>query len=341
MSTYENICSQLRDQPHTWLVTGAAGFIGSHLVETLLKLNQKVVGVDNFSTGKRENLFDIRQEVGLAYSQFQFIDGDITNQETCRRALERVDYVLHQAALGSVPRSFERPLDTNHHNVNGHLTMLNQVKLSGISRFVYASSSSVYGDHPELPKREQNIGKQLSPYAVSKYTNELYSQVFSNQMGVETVGLRYFNVFGKRQSPNGSYAAVIPLWLKALFTQSSVHINGDGETSRDFCYVANVVQANILAALFPMQDQKAFVFNVACGERTSLNSLFESMKNEVEKKLGTKISMRPSYREERNGDVRHSLADISQIMHYTGYDPTHRIFEGMKETVNSFTLTST
>ncbi|MDE2030005.1 MAG: SDR family oxidoreductase [Alphaproteobacteria bacterium] len=314
----------------TWLVTGVAGFIGSNLLETLLGRGQHVIGLDSFSTGRRENLDQVRQLVGeTAWAGFSLIEGDICDLDVCRGAVKGADYVLHQAALGSVPRSLEDPLRTHASNINGHLNMLVAARDAGVRRFVYAASSSTYGDSATLPKVEDVIGKPLSPYAVTKYVNELYAHVFGLHYGMETLGLRYFNVFGRRQDPNGAYAAVIPRWFKALMEGAAVYINGDGETSRDFCYIDNVVQANILAALVSDKTALNQVYNVAFGEQNTLNALFESIRGEVAKRKPEVLSAEPIYRDFRKGDVRHSLADISKIRSLLGYTPRYSLRDGL------------
>lgn len=332
MSAYRNLQGELRHSPHTWLVTGVAGFIGSNLLEALLKLNQKVIGLDNFATGYRYNLEEVRQGVGQdRWQNFTFIEGDIRSLADCRAACAGVDYVLHEAALGSVPRSLEDPITTNEANVTGFLNMLTAGRDAGVRRFVYAASSSTYGDHPALPKVEEAIGKPLSPYAVTKYVNELYADVFARCYGFETIGLRYFNIFGRRQDPNGAYAAVIPKWFAALLGNETVYINGDGETSRDFCYIENVIQANLLAACV---DEKAAwnqVYNVAVGQRTTLNQLFSLIRDNVAGAFPEAGSAQSAYRDFRAGDVRHSLADIGKAQRLLGYSPTHTIEEGLRE----------
>ncbi len=319
-----------------WLVTGAAGFIGSHLLEELLKRGETVVGLDNFATGKRDNLADVRQCVGeTAWGRFRFVEGDIRNLSDIEAAIQGCDIVLHQAALGSVPRSLVDPVTTNSVNVAGFLNTLVAAKAAAVKRFVYASSSSVYGDSPKLPKREDETGKPLSPYAVSKATNELYADTFARNFGMELVGLRYFNVFGPRQDPEGAYAAVIPRWIGELLRGQPIEIFGDGETSRDFCFVANVVEANIRAALTPLASKPAHqVLNVACGDRTTLKQLFQMIHGELVKltQLSDAVA-KPSFKAERAGDVRHSLADISRLCEWSGWTPPIKIAQGLSETM--------
>lgn len=313
---------------HKWLVTGCAGFIGSNLLETLLKAGQQVVGLDNFATGHQRNLDEVQALVTPAqWANFSFINGDIRNLSSCQQACAGVDYVLHQAALGSVPRSINDPITTNDTNIGGFLNMLVAARDAGVKRFVYAASSSTYGDHPALPKVEDVIGKPLSPYAITKYVNELYADVFSRSYGFHSIGLRYFNVFGPRQDPNGAYAAVIPKWTAAMIAGQDVVINGDGETSRDFCFVANAVQANIYAALANIEQSE--VFNVAVGDRTSLNSLFNAIAATLAEN-GVLYSKTPVYAAFRPGDVRHSQADISKAGAMLGYQPQYRILDGLK-----------
>lgn len=328
MTRYEQLQIQLRQAPKTWLVTGVAGFIGSNLLESLLKLDQRVVGLDNFATGYQHNLDEVQSLVTAAqWAKFQFIQGDIRLLEDCQRACAGVDYVLHQAALGSVPRSLADPINTNDTNISGFLNMLVAARDAKVQSFTYAASSSTYGDHPALPKVEEKIGNPLSPYAVTKYVNELYASVFARSYGFKTIGLRYFNVFGPRQDPNGAYAAVIPKWMDAMLKGETVFINGDGETSRDFCFVANAVQANLLAACAPEKacDQ---VYNVAVGDRTTLNQLFAALRDAL-KADGVNPAAQPSYRDFRSGDVRHSQADIDKAQRLLGYVPTHRIQSGI------------
>jgi UDP-N-acetylglucosamine 4-epimerase len=335
MTRYEEMCAELRASPRTWLITGVAGFIGSNLLETLLKLDQQVVGLDNFATGHRRNLDEVKTLVELTqWARFKFIEGDIRHLDDCRRACDCVDYVLHQAALGSVPRSLADPIATNAANVTGFLNMLVAARDAKIKRFVYAASSSTYGDHPGLPKVEEVIGKPLSPYAVTKYVNELYADVFARSYGFESIGLRYFNVFGPRQDPNGAYAAVIPKWTAALILGAPVFINGDGETSRDFCYVANAVQANLLAARTQKVEAVNQVYNVAVGERTTLNALYSKLRCLLEPNFSHLKHAAPTYRDFRAGDVRHSQADIGKAATRLGYAPTHDMTAGLESAMH-------
>lgn len=328
---YEKIEKRLSSEPLKWLITGVAGFIGSNLLETLLKLNQKVIGLDNFATGYQRNLQEVRSLVsGQQWKNFTFIEGDIRDIEVCRVACKDVDYVLHQAALGSVPRSVKDPVTTNETNINGFLNILTAARDAKVKRLVYAASSSTYGDHPDLPKIEDNIGKPLSPYAVTKYVNELYADVFARTYGFESIGLRYFNVFGPRQDPNGAYAAVIPKWINSLINNEPVYINGDGETSRDFCFIDNVRQINLLAAMTEKKEAINQVYNVAVNDRTSLNQLFILLKNNLTSFYPKVDSVQPVYRDFRPGDVRHSQADISKASKLLGYRPTHYIEQGLK-----------
>ena len=334
MSAYEALLADLPKKPKKWLITGVAGFIGSNLLETLLYLDQKVVGIDNFATGHQHNLEDVEIKVSQEqWARFEFHKGDIRDLEDCQNVCQGVDYVLHQAALGSVPRSIEDPITTNKSNIDGFLNMLVAARDAQVNRFVYAASSSTYGDHPALPKLEENIGSPLSPYAVTKYVNELYAKVFNTVYGVDTIGLRYFNIFGKRQDPNGAYAAVIPKWIAKVVNGEDVHINGDGETSRDFCYIENAVQANLLAASTENQEALNSVYNIAVGDQTSLNHLYKLIQNKARKLNPNLALMAPIYREFRAGDVKHSLADISRAKSLLGYSPTHRIFQGLDEVV--------
>jgi len=312
----------------TWLVTGVGGFIGSNLLEALLKLEQRVIGLDNFSTGHRQNLEEVRQAVSAGqWAQFEMREGDISDAEACGRACAGVDLVLHQAALGSVPRSMEDPLGCHRSNVTGFLNMLVAARDAKVQRFVYASSSAVYGDAPELPKIEEKTGRVLSPYAASKAMNEVYAGVFATAYGFPAVGLRYFNVFGPRQDPNGAYAAVIPKWISALLHRETVFINGDGETSRDFCYIENVVQANLLAATATHPEAVNRVYNIALGERTTLNQLYALLQAALGQ--SGEAAQKPVYRDFRAGDVRHSLADIGKARRFLGYEPSHRIAPGL------------
>ena len=352
MTAYAQLQTRLQSEPYTWLVTGVAGFIGSNLLETLLKLNQRVVGLDNFATGHQHNLDEVQSLVTPAqWKNFNFIQGDIRNLDDCRRAMRfppsplagegGVEYVLHQAALGSVPRSIEDPFTTNETNISGFLNMLVAARDAKVKRFVYAASSSTYGDHPALPKVEDNIGKPLSPYAVTKLVNELYADVFARTYGFKTIGLRYFNIFGPRQDPNGAYAAVIPKWIASMIRGEPVCINGDGETSRDFCFIENVRQINLLAATegdLPLPPGEGRgegapvnqVYNVAVGDRTTLNQLYEQLQINLLASYPHLRGVQPVYRDFRAGDVRHSLADISKATKLLGYQPTHPIGEGLK-----------
>jgi UDP-N-acetylglucosamine 4-epimerase len=322
-----------------WLVTGVAGFIGSNLLQALLRSGQRVRGLDNFSTGSSRNLRDVHEKVGAErWQNFRMIEADICDWGACVDACTQVDYVLHQAALGSVPRSISNPIATNQSNVDGFVNMLCAAKEAGVKRFVFASSSSVYGDSPILPKVEEQIGNGLSPYAVSKRANELYAEVFSRCYGMQTIGLRYFNVFGPRQDPDGPYAAVIPKWIAAMMHNEPVHINGDGETSRDFCYVANAVQANLLAATTENIEAINQVYNAAVGERTTLNQLFCELRDRLLPQFPHLTQFKPLYREFRAGDVRHSHADISKARKLLGYEPTHRIDNGLDEALQWYVV---
>jgi UDP-N-acetylglucosamine 4-epimerase len=360
MTAYAQLQTRLQSEPHTWLITGVAGFIGSNLLETLLKLNQRVVGLDNFATGHQRNLDEVQSLVTPAqWKNFNFIQGDIRNLDDCRRAMrfspsplagegrgvEEVEYVLHQAALGSVPRSIEDPITTNETNISGFLNMLVAARDAKVKRFVYAASSSAYGDHPALPKVEDNIGKPLSPYAVTKLVNEFYADVFARTYGFKTIGLRYFNIFGPRQDPNGAYAAVIPKWIASMIKGEPVYINGDGETSRDFCFIENVRQINLLAVTtgtLPLRSGEGWgggtgesdltnqVYNVAVGDRTTLNQLYEQLHLNLLTSYPHLHDAKPVYRDFRAGDVLHSLADISKATTLLGYQPTHRLVAGLK-----------
>lgn len=330
MSAFTALQQTLSKAPRTWLITGVAGFIGSNLLESLLKLDQRVVGLDNFSTGHQRNLDQVQKLVTpQQWAGFRMIKGDICVLDICRDACQGVDHVLHQAALGSVPRSIEDPILTNASNINGFLNMLVAARDAGAKSFVYAASSSTYGDHPGLPKVEDKIGSPLSPYAVTKYVNELYGDVFARCYGFTTIGLRYFNIFGQRQDPEGAYAAVIPKWVSSMIKNEPVYINGDGETSRDFCYIDNTVQANLLAATSTDDAARNQVYNVAVGERTTLNDLFESIRAELAPKFPHLAQCKPVYRDFRAGDVRHSLADIGKAQRLLHYQPTHTIRDGL------------
>jgi len=331
---YEELRSELRGSPNKWLVTGVAGFIGSNLLEELLKLDQSVVGLDNLSTGKMANLDEVHRLVRPEqWERFKFQEGDICDLGICERACAGVDFVLHHAALGSAPRSIENPIRSHQSNVSGFLNMLVAARDAGVKRLVYASSSSVYGDHPALPKVELHIGKPLSPYAATKAMNEIYAEVFARTYGMETVGLRYFNVFGPRQNPQGPYAAVIPLWIAALLKGAPIFINGDGETSRDFCYVANVVQANLLAATAANPDAVNQVYNIAVGDRTTLNELFEFLWRGLNGDDPGALPQQPNHRGFRSGDVRHSLADIRKARRLLKYAPEYSIRQGLEVTL--------
>lgn len=328
-NTYAIACDTLRAEPAVWLITGVAGFIGSNLLEVLLKLDQKVVGIDNFSTGRARNLEEVRVSVSeQQWQAFHFHEGDIRDRDACQRTAAGVDYILHQAALGSVPRSLEDPISSHQVNIDGFLNMLDVARKLKVKRFVYAASSSTYGDHPALPKVEEHIGQPLSPYAVTKYVNELYAHVYSRCYAFNSIGLRYFNVFGSRQDPFGAYAAVIPKWVAAMIRGEKVLINGDGNTSRDFCFIENVVQANLLAAVMA-QPACSEVYNVALGDRTTLHELFDSIRR-VLSECGVVYDQVPCYRDFRPGDVKHSQADISKAVDALGYRPTHRLLAGLQ-----------
>lgn len=348
MTNYEKIQKKLFGNPHTWLITGVAGFIGSNLLEALLRLDQRVVGLDNFATGFQHNLDEVQSSVTPAqWENFHFIQGDIRNLDDCRLAMSyrfsqetselsnqdsvSVDFVLHQAALGSVPRSIENPINTNNTNISGFLNMLVAAQDAQVKRFVYAASSSTYGGHPGLPKVEDIIGKPLSPYAVTKYVNELYAEVFAKTYGFNTIGLRYFNVFGRRQNPDGAYAAVIPKWISSLIKNEPVYVNGDGETSRDFCYVENAIQINLLAATSDNPEAVNQVYNVALGDRTTLNQLYDNLRVNLAEQFAHLAKAKPIYRDFRAGDVRHSLADISKAEGLLGYAPQYRLGKGLEE----------
>jgi UDP-N-acetylglucosamine 4-epimerase len=340
-TTYDQLQIRLRQAPaRTWLITGVAGFIGSHLLETLLRLEQQVVGLDNFSTGSKHNLAEVQRLVTPdQWSRFRLIKGDIRTPGDCRLACKNVDHVLHQAALGSVPRSLADPISAHTANTTGFLNMLVAARDAkdgqGISSFTYATSSAIYGDHPGRPQVEETTGQPLSPEAVTKYINELYAEMFARCYGFNSIGLRYFNVFGPRQDPHGAYAAVIPKWATGLLRREPIHIHGDGETSRDFCFVANVVQANLLAATTSDSAALNQVYNVAVGERTSLNSLFAHLLQRLHA-TGVDLATVPTYREFRPGDVRHSQADISKAQRLLGYAPSHNLTRGLAETLPWF-----
>lgn len=335
-----SLYNSIKTNDHVWLITGVAGFIGSNLLEILLKLNQRVVGIDNFSTGFESNLLDVKKHLSdKQWTNFQFIKGDILERSTLKKIAIPIDFILHQAALGSVPRSLENPIDTNLHNINGFLNLIEFARLNDVKRFVYASSSSVYGDSPLLPKIESVLGNLLSPYALTKRTNELYAQVYQKCYGLESVGLRYFNVFGRRQNPEGYYSAVIPKWIGQVIRGETITINGNGSTSRDFCYIDNVVQANILACFCEIkEDTEKNIYNVCVGERTTLNQLFEKIKSLAKQHGIIKEDISPYYADFRKGDVLHSHGDMSLIEKNLGYSPSHKINEGLEECFEWYTL---
>jgi UDP-N-acetylglucosamine 4-epimerase len=331
---YEDLQSNLSRNSQTWLITGVAGFIGSNLLETLLKLNQTVVGLDNFATGHQRNLDEVESLVNPEqWARFRFIEGDIRKLQDCRQACAGVDYVLHQAALGSVPRSLEDPVTTNGTNIDGFLNMLVAARDAHVRSFTYAASSSTYGDHPALPKLEENIGKVLSPYAVTKYVNELYADVFKKCFDFNSIGLRYFNVYGMRQDPNGAYAAVIPKWITTMISGGAIFINGDGNTSRDFSFIEDVVQANLLAATVIDSIAKNQIYNVAVGNRSSLNTLFALLKNALAS-YNVNYDQMVNYRDFRSGDVRHSQADIGKAVRFLGYHPEYPLERGISEAMH-------
>ena len=326
--------TELGKHKYNWLVTGVAGFIGSNILEALLKNNQNVIGIDNFETGHASNLDDVKSTVSdKQWNNFDFYEVDINKYEQVESAFQNIDFVLHQAALGSVPRSINDPIRSNAVNISGFLNVLNISKEKNVKGFIYAASSSTYGDHPALPKKEQNIGSPLSPYAITKYANELYAKIFSEHYGIKTIGLRYFNVFGKRQDPRGAYAAVIPLWIQSVINNKEVFINGDGTTTRDFCYIDNAVEANILAALSLNKINMHAVMNIAFGESNDLNTLFKLIVA-ILKKNGRSYEMNPTYREFRPGDVKNSLADISKAKELIGYSPAYSLEAGLEESIN-------
>lgn len=320
-------------QRRTWLITGVAGFIGSNLLEALLANDQEVVGLDNLATGHRRNLEEVRHQVGEErWARFRFLEADIRDRTACFEAVDGVDIVLHQAALGSVPRSIADPLTTHDVNITGFLNMLDAARCAGVSRFVYAASSSTYGDEASLPKREDRIGNPLSPYAVTKLANEIYASVYARCYGFKATGLRYFNVFGQRQDPNGAYAAVIPKWTAAMIANEPVSIYGDGATSRDFCYIANAVQANLRVALAD-DNAQGEVYNVAAGDRTSLTELFMALRQQLSHHQ-MHYQLDPLFTDFRRGDVRHSQADISKARSRFGFAPTHNVGQGIAETID-------
>jgi UDP-N-acetylglucosamine 4-epimerase len=334
MTRYDEARLELRARPRRWLVTGVAGFIGSTLLESLLELDQTVTGLDNFATGRRRNLDEVGSRVGAdRFARFRLVEGDVASESVCRDAVAGVDAVLHQAALGSVPRSIVAPLESNAANVTGHLALLEAARQAGVKRFVYASSSSVYGDSPTLPKLEPELGRPLSPYAVTKLADELYASVYGELHAMQTVGLRYFNVFGPRQDPEGAYAAVIPKWVAAMIRGETVVIHGTGETSRDFCHVANVVQANVLAATVASKESVNQAYNVAAGQRTSLSELFVLLRDRLVARHPRLAALQPEHGAFRTGDVLHSLADIGKARRLLGYEPTHTIERGLDESL--------
>jgi UDP-N-acetylglucosamine 4-epimerase len=335
MNNYHQIQEDLINNPRKWLVTGVAGFIGSNILRSLLKLKQNVVGLDNFATGHQHNLDLIRKEFSKeAQGNFKFIEGDILDIEVCKDSTKDIDIVLHQAALGSVPRSIKDPITSNNVNIQGFLNMITSARDSGVKSFVYAASSSTYGDHPDLPKVEERIGRPLSPYAVTKFVNELYAEVFHRTYGFNSIGLRYFNVFGPSQDPNGAYAAVVPKWIESIKRNEIVTINGDGKTSRDFCFVENAVQANILAATVTNENAKNQIYNVAVGDQTSLIELHKKIQDAFKKNNSTVDYKDPNFGEFREGDVKHSLADISKAHKLLGYQPEYKVTEGIEKTVS-------
>lgn len=336
-NSYKKVRAQLLLAPKRWLITGVAGFIGSNLLETLLQLKQQVVGLDNFSTGHQHNLEDVRKTVGKAiWKNFTFVKGDIRNIKDCRKACKGIDFVLHHAALGSVAASIEDPIHANQSNIDGFLNMLVAARDAGVARFLYAASAATYGDNPALPQKENNTGKPLSPYALTKYVNELYADVFARMYGLECIGLIYFNIFGKRQDPEGAYASVIPRWIIEISKGAAPTINGDGKTSRDFCYIDDVIQANLLAAM--AKEKKAInqVYNIAFGERLTLNALFKLIRSEISAYKPEAAKIKPAYGPSRQGDVRHSQADISKAKALLGYNPAEDPRSGLNKTVNWF-----
>lgn len=333
---FDEVCADLVNSPRRWLVTGVAGFIGSALLEKLLDLGQTVVGVDNFMTGHKKNLDDVLKINPDERLQFQFVEGDLRDPEVCKKVVKDVDIILHQAALGSVPRSMKDPVTSHQHNVDAYLNLMWAAKDAGVKRVVYASSSSVYGDQPALPKVEENIGKPLSPYAATKRIDEIWAQVFHDCYGMEMIGLRYFNVFGRRQDPNGPYAAVIPRWIQAMVEKKPVVIFGDGTNSRDFCYIDNIVQANLLAGTAPDPAVTGTVYNCGCNGRTDLKQLFSMIREELSKDFPEVSNAEPVFEPPRAGDIPHSQASIDKISTNLGYQPTHQVSDGMAETVAWF-----
>jgi len=342
INSYEDAIEFLSVNSFTWLVTGAAGFIGSNLIEKLLMLNQKVIGMDNLSTGHLSNIEDVKSnfDKSILDKSFTFIKSDVTDLLACQNACSGIDYVLHQAALGSVPRSVSDPISTHNANINGHLNMLVASRDNSVKRFVYASSSSIYGDHPDLPKVESKTGNPLSPYAVTKSVNEIYSKNFSTNYGLDSIGLRYFNIFGKRQDPEGAYAAVIPKWVSSIINNEKIHINGDGKTTRDFCYIENVIQANILSAITSNNDAVNKVYNIANNDNTSLLDLFQMISSNLKRKIHELDIQPPEYREFQDGDVRHSQGSIEKAEKYLGYKPTHNINQGLQEAIDWYIANS-
>ena len=333
---YQEASDYLKNNKHTWVLTGVAGFIGSNLLERLLDSQQIVVGLDNLSTGHLGNIKDVTSKYDKTYidQHFTFHEGDIKNIDTCQMICANADFVLHQAALGSVPRSVKDPISTHNSNINGFLNMCLAARDNEIKRFIYASSSSIYGDHPSLPKVEARIGNPLSPYAVTKLVNEIYAKNFSQTYGLETIGLRYFNIFGKRQDPEGEYAAVIPKWISTILNNESIFINGDGQTTRDFCYIENVVQANILSALSTNHEAVNDVYNIAVNNTTSLLELFEIISDILLKNIDGLDIKEPTFRDFQDGDVRHSQGSIDKAKNLIGYDPSHTIRDGLEEAIH-------
>ena len=332
MKTFSDYINHLKKNQYSWLITGAGGFIGSNLVNFLLGLNQRVVGLDNFSLGIKEELLNLTKN--YENNLFTLVEGDINDKKTCILALKKVDFALHHAALGSVPRSISDPFSSNEANISGFLNMLISARDSNVKNFIYASSSSAYGDHEALPKVEDVIGKPKNPYSITKYVNELYANTFEEHYGFKSIGLRYFNVFGPRQRENGDYAAVIPKWIKNILNRQDIEIYGDGETSREFCYIENAIQANIISALSKNEIAKGQVYNISVGDQTTLNNLFSMIHNNIENSIGENIKINPIYKDFRAGDIRHSRADISKAKKLLNYSPSHNVEKGIKETVN-------